>query len=92
MAVRYQFYHAFALLIAGLLLKNDPLLKLKWCGLLFTVGIIFFSGSLYLLCLTGEKILGAVTPMGGASFIAGWLVMIASFLKVDLNEHKKSRS
>src|SRR4051812_38041827 len=75
LAVRYQFYHAFGLLIAGVMQRIDESLKLKLVGIFFAAGILFFSGSLYVLSLTGIKILGAITPIGGVLFIAGWLKM-----------------
>jgi uncharacterized membrane protein YgdD (TMEM256/DUF423 family) len=77
-AVRYQLYHALALLLAGLLLeqgaeadrKRRTLLRLA--GRLFLAGILLFSGSLYCLALSGIRWLGAITPIGGLCFIAGW--------------------
>jgi uncharacterized membrane protein YgdD (TMEM256/DUF423 family) len=73
-AVRYQMYHAFALLAAAWLLsRNAPLAAVSaW---LFIAGIVIFSGSLYILVATGQRWLGAVTPLGGLAFIAGWLVL-----------------
>ena len=70
-AVRYQLLHALAILAAALLGgERAPL-----AGLLFVVGIALFSGSLYLLVLTGVRWLGAITPLGGVAFIAGWGVL-----------------
>ena len=77
-AVRYQLTHAMALLITGLILwwrgldVSRLLVITPW---LFTAGIILFSGSLYVLVLTGKRWLGAVTPMGGVLFLAGWLLL-----------------
>src|SRR5688572_1031702 len=65
LAVRYQFYHAFALLITGKLMNQFRSGKLKYASACFIVGILFFSGSLYALSFTGVKILGAITPIGG---------------------------
>jgi uncharacterized membrane protein YgdD (TMEM256/DUF423 family) len=76
LAVRYQFYHAFALMINGLLMNPFSSGKLKTASLFFVVGIVIFSGSLYVLSLTGNTILGAITPIGGIGFIAGWLFML----------------
>lgn len=74
-ATRYQMYHALALLLVALLLSRaepqQPTLLIT-TGWLFVVGIIIFSGSLYALSLTDMKVLGAITPLGGAAFIAGW--------------------
>jgi uncharacterized membrane protein YgdD (TMEM256/DUF423 family) len=69
-AVQYQMFHTLALLVLGLL---GGALDVRWAARLFTVGILIFSGSLYVLVLSGIGVLGAVTPLGGAAFIAGWL-------------------
>jgi uncharacterized membrane protein YgdD (TMEM256/DUF423 family) len=80
-SVRYQFYHAFALLIAGILFKEFPGKLLKWAGIFFITGIILFCGSLYVLTfikaavLPGYKWVGAITPLGGLCFIAGWICL-----------------
>lgn len=75
-AVQYHFYHTFALLIVGVLLLQYPDLQwLKISGYLFVVGLLVFSGSLYILALTGIKWLGAITPLGGLALIAGWVTM-----------------
>ena len=72
--VRYQFYHVFALALAGILYKEYPNKKLVSAGNLFILGIIFFSGSLYLLSFFGAQFawIGAITPIGGVFFILGW--------------------
>jgi uncharacterized membrane protein YgdD (TMEM256/DUF423 family) len=67
-AVRYQMYHALALLLAGLLGARAA----AWC---FLAGTVIFSGSLYLLVLTEQRWLGAVTPVGGLVLLAGWAVL-----------------
>src|ERR671923_224847 len=71
--VRYQMYHALALLAVGLAVPRWPSLALG--GWLFVAGTVVFSGSLYALAVTGQRWLGAVTPLGGAAFIAGWLAL-----------------
>jgi|SRR4051812_36558449 uncharacterized membrane protein YgdD (TMEM256/DUF423 family) len=81
LAVRYQFYHAFGLLITGIIQRVDESLKLNWVGIFFSAGIILFSGSLFILSVTGIKILGAITPIGGVFFIAGWLKMLMEIMK-----------
>jgi uncharacterized membrane protein YgdD (TMEM256/DUF423 family) len=81
LAVRYQFYHAFALLITGLLMNHFSPERLKYAALFFLGGILFFSGSLYVLSLTGLTLLGAVTPIGGVFFIVGWVLFVRSLLK-----------
>ncbi len=81
-AVRYQFYHVFALVAVGILFKEFPNNYLLWSGRLFCYGILIFSGSLYLLTLLealgqqGFKWLGAITPIGGLCLIAGWILMV----------------
>ncbi len=75
-AARYQMYHAIALLVVALLLsRSESQPALVATGWAFIVGIIIFSGSLYALSLTDIKILGAITPLGGAAFIVGWLCL-----------------
>lgn len=79
-AVRYQFYHVFALLAVGILYANYPSSKMKWAGYLFITGMILFSGSLYLLCYVkfagmGMEWIGAITPVGGIAIIGGWLLL-----------------
>ena len=76
--VEYQFYHVGALLIIDLLSiqhKKPPKL-LNISGLAFVLGIILFSGSLYLYALTGKTIFGMITPIGGLSFIVGWFCLL----------------
>lgn len=79
--VEYQFYHAIGVLIVGVLLRTYPSLGLKWAAWLFIAGIALFSGSLYLLALTGINELGMITPFGGVSFIGGWIIMALSLIK-----------
>jgi uncharacterized membrane protein YgdD (TMEM256/DUF423 family) len=80
-AVRYQFYHVFALLAVGILFKDFPGNYLLWSGRLFCAGMAIFSGSLYLLTFLeaagrhGFKWLGAITPVGGICLIAGWILL-----------------
>jgi len=69
---RYQMYHALALLAAAWLSTRSPAPQAVWAGWLFVVGTVVFSGSLYALALTGHRWLGAVTPIGGLAFLAGW--------------------
>lgn len=85
-AVRYQFYHVFALLAAGMLYKEFPGKFMKWAGNLFLTGMLLFSGSLYLLCsvkYAGLPLswIGAITPVGGVAFIAGWLLLFMAVAK-----------
>jgi uncharacterized membrane protein YgdD (TMEM256/DUF423 family) len=77
--VLYQMFHTLALLAVALLLTHSPQLgALRWSGWLFAAGILIFSGSLYLLALTGVRWLGAITPIGGVAFLGGWLSMIGA--------------
>jgi uncharacterized membrane protein YgdD (TMEM256/DUF423 family) len=77
-AVLYQAIHALAILVVGTLAERYGK-SLNAAGWLFTAGTILFSGSLYVLSLTGQKAWGAVTPLGGLCFLAGWAIF---FLKV----------
>ncbi len=72
LAIRYQFFHLLAMLVTGLLINTFPSKKLQYAGLFFFLGILFFSGSLYVLCFTGMGIMGIVTPIGGVFFLLGW--------------------
>jgi uncharacterized membrane protein YgdD (TMEM256/DUF423 family) len=78
---RYMFYHVFALLITGMLYKDLRSAGIIWAGRFFILGIILFSGSLYGLTVLqatvqpGYKWIGAITPLGGISFIVGWLML-----------------
>ena len=83
--VDYHFYHALGLLFVGVLMAFFPSAPLKWSAIFLTVGILLFSGSLYTLALTGIKWLGAVTPLGGISFIIGWIMLfIAAWKKLPV--------
>ncbi|TPG88822.1 DUF423 domain-containing protein [Brevibacillus laterosporus] len=80
--VRYQMYHALGLLFVGLLGNQLGESKmLKWAGNFLLAGILIFSGSLYLLCATGVKMLGAITPIGGVCFLLGWLFVVLAVRK-----------
>ncbi len=77
-AVQYHFAHSLALLAVALLHRTatSPRL-LGFAGTAFAAGLLLFSGSLYLLSVTGIRWLGAITPIGGLSFIAGWSLLLA---------------
>lgn len=79
--VEYQFYHTLALLMVGLLRQQSESTHLQWAGRAFVAGILLFSGSLYLLALTGVKALGMVTPLGGVLFMIGWVMVILAGCK-----------
>ena len=86
-AAQYQFWHTLALLGIGILLSQGsqlPNLQAKYLvisGWLFTAGIVIFSGSLYILCLSGVRWLGAITPIGGTLWLAAWACLCYSALK-----------
>ena len=81
-AVQYHFYHALALFLLGLLLRQQPGSSLlNASGACFAAGILLFSGSLYALALSGVRVLGAITPLGGALFLAGWACLLVAQLK-----------
>ena len=73
--VRYQMYHAFALIAVAWACTRWPGALVTASGWLFVAGTLLFSGSLYALCISGEKWLGAVTPAGGLALLAGWLCL-----------------
>ena len=74
-AARYQMYHALALLAVAWAAGEWPGSAAALAGWLFTAGIVIFSGSLYVLSLTGVRWLGAITPLGGVAFLAGWALL-----------------
>lgn len=79
--VRYQMYHAFALLAVAWAATRWPGGWTNASGWLFLVGILIFSGSLYLMTLTGARWLGAITPIGGLCFILGWIALAVAALR-----------
>ncbi len=79
--VRYQMYHALALLAVALTAAHLSMTSLlDLAGWLFVAGTLLFSGSLYLLCVTGKRWLGTITPFGGVAFIAGWVCLALAAL------------
>ncbi len=79
--VEYHFYHALGLLLIGALSIHMPSPLISWSAICMTAGIVIFSGSLYVLSITGIKWLGAITPLGGLSFIAGWILLFVAVWK-----------
>ena len=77
-AARYQMYHALGLLAVGWAVSRWPGAWPVWAGWLFVAGTVLFSGSLYILALSGIRWWGAVTPLGGVAFLAGWLCLALS--------------
>ena len=80
-AVQYHFYHTLLLLALGLVMYKIDSSWLNYSAYLTTAGILLFSGSLYALCLTNVRWLGAITPIGGLCFILGWLFLLLAILK-----------
>jgi uncharacterized membrane protein YgdD (TMEM256/DUF423 family) len=73
--VRYHVYHALALFAVAWVWERSPGGLAQASGWAFTIGIVLFSGSLYLLSATGVRWLGAITPLGGTAFLAGWVLL-----------------
>lgn len=83
-AVQYQMFHALAIVAIGILMSPKlfgAIKQLKVAAICMNLGIIFFSGSLYILALTGIGILGAITPIGGVLFLTGWILLLVVALK-----------
>jgi uncharacterized membrane protein YgdD (TMEM256/DUF423 family) len=85
--VRYQFYHVFALALVGILYRDFPNKWMSWAGNLFMIGMLLFCGSLYVLTYSKASVkanldwVGAITPLGGLAFIAGWICMFLGIYK-----------
>jgi uncharacterized membrane protein YgdD (TMEM256/DUF423 family) len=73
--VRYQMYQALALILVGIVCREGNSRLIRASGVLFAVGIVVFSGSLYALSLSGMKWWGMITPVGGGAFLAGWALL-----------------
>jgi len=80
-AVNYQMFHTMALFITGLLVEKIAGGSIVWAGWLFFFGILLFSGSLYVYSTTGIKSLAMITPFGGLTFLAGWIVLGYAVMK-----------
>lgn len=80
-AVLYHFVHTLGLLAIGILIEQRNHIWLTRAAWAFTIGMLLFSGSLYILCFTGITWLGAITPFGGVLFILGWLFLVLAMLK-----------
>ncbi|CAC95903.1 DUF423 domain-containing protein [Listeria innocua] len=74
--VQYQMFHAVGILIVGILMEKQASRLYAWAAILFSIGIVFFSGSLYVLSISKVSILGAITPIGGVCFVVGWFLLI----------------
>lgn len=84
-AVLYHYIHALGILLVSALLSAHAISESlgRWAGILLLLGIVFFSGSLYTLAISGNRMWGAVTPIGGVSFIAGWVVLAFAGLRAS---------
>ncbi len=81
-AVQYHFWHALGLLAIGIVAIHLPnSVALKWAGWVMLAGIVAFSGSLYVLALSGVRWLGAITPFGGAAFIVSWILLAVAVVR-----------
>ena len=79
--VKYHFYHALALILLGILMQRNPSKWLEWSMWAYLSGILLFSGSLYILSLTGNNKLGIVAPFGGVALILGWILLFIGVFK-----------
>lgn len=79
--VRYHVIHALGMLSAGLSLVYVPLRQFRWAGWAFFLGIVLFSGSLYVMSLSGARGLGMLTPFGGLCFLVGWGLLARGYWK-----------
>lgn len=79
--VEYHFYHALGLLLIGIISFHITSGLINWSAIFIIAGIVLFSGSLYLLAITGIKWLGAITPIGGISFIVAWILLVIAVWK-----------
>lgn len=73
--VEYQFWHSLALLATAVLMALRPSRWIGWAAIAFGAGIVMFSGSLYALALTGDRVFAVATPLGGVAFMIGWLFL-----------------
>lgn len=83
-AVQYQMYHAIGLIVIGILMSTNIIgnvSQLSWAGYLMLAGIVIFSGSLYVLSLSGIGVLGAITPIGGVAFLSAWVLVVIAVVK-----------
>jgi uncharacterized membrane protein YgdD (TMEM256/DUF423 family) len=81
-AVRYQFYHALGLLGLGLAARTYEGTLVSWSAGLIVLGIVLFSGSIYILSFGAPRIVGIITPIGGTALIAGWIAFAVAVLRV----------
>ncbi|MBC6173632.1 DUF423 domain-containing protein [Listeria welshimeri] len=84
--VQYQMFHAVGILIIGLLMEKQTSRLYNWAAILFSVGIVFFSVSLYVLSISKVTVLGAITPIGGVCFVVGWFLLILGVSKRTMSK------
>lgn len=84
--VQYQMFHAVGILIIGLLMEKQTSRLYNWAAILFSVEIVFFSGSLYVLSISKVTVLGAITPIGGVCFVVGWFLLILGVSKRTMSK------
>lgn len=80
-AVNYQMFHTMALLVTGLLMAKMTGGSVMWAGWMFFIGIILFSGSLYIYSTTAVKMFAMITPLGGVAFLIGWILLGTAAVK-----------
>ena len=80
---RYHFYHTFALFVSAFIYSKYLKKEFLYSSYLFALGILFFSGSLYALSISGLRILGAITPIGGVLFLGGWVTLCYSLIRLQ---------
>ncbi|HEY0266852.1 MAG TPA: DUF423 domain-containing protein [Rhizomicrobium sp.] len=80
---RYQMYHALAIGLAAFAMRGAARPRARAAALLFAIGIVLFSGSLYALALSGAHAIGFLTPLGGLAFLAGWTMLALAALKLE---------
>ncbi|GGJ82981.1 membrane protein [Lentibacillus kapialis] len=80
-AVNYQMFHTMALLVTGLLLAKFQSGGMTWAGWMFFIGIVLFSGSLYVYSVSGVKTFAMITPFGGVAFLVGWVLLGYAVIK-----------
>lgn len=78
---RYHFYHTFAMLASGVLMRSTDNRLFGYAAVIFLGGIFLFSGSLYVMAVAGIKSLGMITPLGGLAFIGGWAIIAAGLIR-----------
>ena len=81
LAVRYQFYHTLAILFVGLMMEKFSHSSMQWSSLLLLIGVLLFSGSLYIYAFTNIKSFAMVTPIGGLFLLAGWAMLVYSITR-----------